>query len=81
MYLLSRLWRAKAAVGLDIVVAKMLHALPWDALLLIHEAFVHRYIGRYAEFVRIWKVVEIILIAKVRRADILKKHKGIGLRL
>ena len=40
MFLLSRLRRPKAAAGGNILVAEILHALPWDMLLLIHEAFV-----------------------------------------
>eukprot|EP00969_Alexandrium_andersonii_P222755 9838806-Alexandrium_andersonii.AAC.1 len=58
----------KAAGGSELLVAEMVRCLPFWAVLLVHEAFVERYLGRVVEDIQSWHAMVLVLLPKLVNA-------------
>ena len=61
----------KAAGGGDDLVPEMMHALPWLAVLWIHSLFQERYKGHIRGKPQAWRIILIIMLAKVLNPKVL----------
>ena len=75
----ARLKGNRVSGGRETLVSEVLHKLPLAVVSRIHDTFVSRFQGLEIESTASWKCIEMCFIAKVRHAEKLKDHRGIGL--